>query len=99
MWHYRSEETIHFLDGSVILDDGDGPRHYGPGDVIFIPAGAAVHWTVETHVRKLAFFHSQLPRPLARAVAMLRSAKRFLKRAQRRQIKVLGADAALASMG
>ncbi len=82
----------------MILDDGDGPRHYRPGDVIFIPAGAVVHWTVETHVRKLAFFHSQLPRPLALALNMLRNAKRLLKRTTSRGGHSIGAETALASM-
>ena len=49
--------------------DGDPPGAVhpglGPGDVVFFPAGAVVHWTVETHVRKLAFFRRQLPKPLA----------------------------------
>lgn len=65
-WRYDIDETIHILEGSVVLDDGVTPsRRLGPGDVVFFPAGAVVHWTVETHVRKLAFFRRQLPKPLA----------------------------------
>ena len=57
VWHYDIDETIHILEGSIVLDDGVAPpRRLGPGDVVFFPAGAVVHWTVETHVRKLAFF-------------------------------------------
>ena len=62
VWHYDIDETIHILEGSVVLDDGVAPpRRLGPGDVVFFPAGAVVHWTVETHVRKLAFFRRHMP--------------------------------------
>ena len=65
-WRYNTDETIHILEGSVVLDDGVAPaRRLGPGDVVFFPAGAVVHWTVETHVRKLAFFRRPMPAPVA----------------------------------
>ena len=65
-WRYDSDETIHILEGSVVLDDGVAPpRRVGPGDVVLFPQGAVVRWTVETHVRKLAFFHRPLPGPVA----------------------------------
>ena len=80
MWHYDVDETIHVLEGSIVLDDGVTPaRRLGPGDVVFFPAGAVVRWTVETHVRKLAFFRRQLPKPIAsmaRGVHRLRSLMR-----------------------
>ena len=79
-WIYDIEETIHVLEGSIVLDDGDAPpRRYGPGDVVFFPAGACVQWTVETHVRKLAFFRRPLPKPLALASATVRRIKSGLR--------------------
>ena len=65
-WRYDTDETVHILQGSVVLDDGfSPPRRIGPGDVVLFPAGAVVRWTVETHVRKLAFFHRPMPAPLS----------------------------------
>jgi uncharacterized cupin superfamily protein len=98
MWHYDAEETIHFLEGSVVLDDGDGPRLYGPGDVLFIPAGAVVHWTVETHVRKLAFLRRGLPKPLEIAVNLLRRLKRSAKTSQMPALGSIKSETALAGM-
>jgi hypothetical protein len=77
-WHYNIEETIHILEGSIVLDDGVAPaRRLGPGDVVFFPAGAVVRWTVETHVRKLAFFRRQLPKPIG---TLLRLSFGFMRR-------------------
>ncbi len=95
MWHYHTEETIHFLEGQVVLDDGTGPRRVGPGDVIFIPAGAKVHWTVEQHVRKLAFFRKQLPKPVELLVNALRRVKQMVKGAPPPVMAGMG-DASLA---
>ena len=79
-WRYDSDETIHILEGSVVLDDGVAPpRRVGPGDVVLFPQGAVVRWTIETHLRKLAFFHRPLPVPItlvSRAVGKVRRAIR-----------------------
>ena len=66
-WHYDTDETIHILDGSV-----------GPGDVVFFPAGAVVHWTVLTHVRKLAFFRRTLPTPIGFLTRVLAKCKALI---------------------
>ncbi len=80
MWHYDIDETIHVLEGAIVLDDGVAPpRRLGPGDVVFFPAGAVVRWTVETHVRKLAFFRRQLPKPIAIVTRAARAAKGRLR--------------------
>ncbi len=82
-WRYQTEETIHILEGSVILDDGIEPAHrLGPGDIVFFPAGAVVRWEVETHVRKLAFFRRQLPKPLEIVVRGMRTAKKAIRSSQ-----------------
>ena len=79
-WHYDVDETIHILEGSVVLDDGFGPaRRLGPGDVVFFPAGAVVRWTVEMHVRKLAFFRRPLPTPVALVTRALRRLQRWTR--------------------
>ncbi len=79
VWHYDIDETIHILEGSIVLDDGNAsPRRLGPGDVVFFPAGAVVHWTVETHVRKLAFFRRQMPKSFQILARVVRKAKTVL---------------------
>ena len=80
-WIYDFDETIHFLEGSVIIDDGAGPRRLGPGDVVFFPAGTSAVWTVESAVRKLAFCRKALPAPLGAAVNMLRAMRNAMRRA------------------
>ncbi len=80
-WRYDSDETIHILEGSVVLDDGVAPpRRLGPGDVVLFPEGAVVRWTVETHLRKLAFFHRSLPMPVALASRAVAKAKWAIRR-------------------
>ena len=72
-WRYDKDETIHILAGRAILDDGfQGPRPIALGDVIFIPSGSRVHWTVQETIHKLAFFRNPLPGPLAKAVGLVR---------------------------
>jgi uncharacterized protein len=79
-WRYDVDETIHILQGRVIIDEGDGlPLALGPGDVVFFPAGAAVTWTIEEHLRKLAFFRCAVPGPVALAVRILRRGRYFIR--------------------
>lgn len=79
-WHYNTDETIHILQGSIVLDDGNGPpRRLGTGDVVFFPAGAVVKWHVEQHVRKLAFFRRTLPAPIAFVMRSIRKVRRLLR--------------------
>jgi uncharacterized cupin superfamily protein len=72
-WTYRFDETIHFLDGSVTITlEGGAPKTYGPGDVIFFPAGVVAHWKIDHHIRKLAFCHDPVPAGLNPAVKLAR---------------------------
>jgi uncharacterized protein len=78
-WIYDFDETIHFLEGVVVIDDGAGPRRLGPGDVVFFPAGTSAVWTVEKAVRKLAFCRRALPAPIGTAVKMLRAMRNAMR--------------------
>src|ERR1700761_2434252 len=54
-WHYSIDETVHIIDGSVIVTDSDGETMtLRPGDIAFFPAGSTAHWHVESYVRKVA---------------------------------------------
>jgi len=46
---------------TITGDDGTA-RRYGPGDMIFFPAGSVADWRIESHVKKLAF--CQVPAPM-----------------------------------
>ena len=61
-WHYSFDETIHFLEGGATITlRGGEPQTFGPGDVIFFPAGVVAHWRVDQYVRKLAVCQNPLP--------------------------------------
>jgi uncharacterized cupin superfamily protein len=74
-WTYHGDETVHILEGEVIVDDGSGPRTLGPADVALFPAGSTWRWQVPRYVRKVAFLRS--PTPLF--MRLLMKAKRSLK--------------------
>jgi uncharacterized protein len=78
-WYYDFDETVHFIEGSVTIDDGHGPaRTLGPGDVIFFPAGSQAVWTVDNYIRKIAFCRKVLPGPVGMLVKVLRAVKHKL---------------------
>jgi uncharacterized cupin superfamily protein len=61
-WHYGIDETIYFIEGSVIIRDQAGIAHrLSAGDTVFFPAGTRAEWTVENYVRKVAFLRTPLP--------------------------------------
>ncbi len=79
-WTYDFDETIHILEGSIVLrDGGNAPTRLGPGDVVFFPKGSKVYWEVEGYVKKIAFFRKVIPNPLSGPYKMLRRLKQALK--------------------
>ena len=79
-WTYDFDETIHILEGSIVLHDcGNAPTRLGPGDVVFFPKGSQVSWEVEGYVKKVAFFRKVVPNPLTGAYRLLRRAKHLLR--------------------
>jgi uncharacterized protein len=90
-WYYDFDETIHIIEGSVTIEDGHGPaRTFGPGDVIFFPAGSHGVWTVDNYVRKVAFCRRILPDAVGMIVKVLRSVKHRLS-PPREQGSLMGA--------
>lgn len=67
-WTYVDDETVHILEGEVVLDDGSGQRRVGPGDVVLFHAGSTWRWQVPVYVKKVAFLRVPLPRPAVLAV-------------------------------
>jgi uncharacterized cupin superfamily protein len=77
VWHYSCDETVHILEGSVILKTASGKiRRCVAGDTVFFPNCSSAEWTVEKYIRKLAFCSTPLPGALI-------SAKRFRQRLKR----------------
>lgn len=75
-WYYDFDETVHFIEGSVTIEDGHSPaRILGAGDVIFFPAGSHAVWTVDSYIRKVAFCRKVLPGPVGVLIRILRAVK------------------------
>lgn len=81
-WYYGSDEVIHVLEGSVLIEDDAGVRRQlAAGDTFLFPAGSRFHWTVPRYIRKIAFLHA----PLSRKVRLLKGMYGFLKSPFRRK--------------
>ena len=64
-WFYDTDEVIHVLEGSAVIEDVAGVRQrLQAGDTFFFPAGSRYHWTVPDYIRKVAFLHSPLSREM-----------------------------------
>src|ERR1700731_5283974 len=78
-WYYAFDETLHILEGSVMLKAPSGSsRLVVAGDTIFFPAGSQAEWTVESYIRKLAFCRTTLPSYLVSARNAARKIKRLM---------------------
>ena len=78
-WHYDFDETIHFLEGAVLIEgDGLPPTRFLPGDVLFFKKGAVARWTVESKVRKLAFCRKTVPALLGLSLRVFNKLYRVL---------------------
>jgi hypothetical protein len=85
-WRYNVDETIHILDGGVTINaEGQPERRLGPGDTLHFARGAVATWTVDSHVRKVAFCRRPPPRPIARALRIAREVKHALRARLRNQ--------------
>jgi uncharacterized protein len=75
-WFYDIDETVHIVEGSVIVSDGASPpQKLEPGSVAFFPAGTQARWHVENYVRKVAFCQRTLPAMMEKPITMLRQIK------------------------
>jgi len=75
-WYFWVEETVHILDGEVLVRDAHG-RHalLRAGDVAVMPANTWMVWHVERFVRKLAYCRYPVPRPFGRLVRMVQQVR------------------------
>jgi uncharacterized cupin superfamily protein len=73
-WRFDGDETVHILEGEVVVDDGGQVHRLSAGDVAFFPAGSWARWDVPAYVKKLAFCRDPLPRPL---LGLVRGARKL----------------------
>src|ERR1700744_5343897 len=72
-WHYTIDETVHIIDGGVIVTDADGATiTLRPGDIVFFPAGSTAQWHVETYVRKVAYCQKPVPATVGLPLRVMR---------------------------
>ncbi|SON57730.1 hypothetical protein HDIA_4189 [Hartmannibacter diazotrophicus] len=70
-WHFTWEETVHIVEGEVIVTDLSGrTRRLVAGDVGYFPGGTWALWHVPEHVRKIAFCRQPAPRIAIKALRL-----------------------------
>jgi len=80
VWRYDFDETIHILEGAVTISaPGEPERRLLPGDTVHFSRGAIATWTVDVHVRKIAFCRRAPPRTIA---MVMRVARGLVRRAK-----------------
>lgn len=77
-WTFGGDETVHILEGEVIVQTPTGPRTLRPGDVALFAAGSTCRWQVPVYVKKLAFCREPTPRTALLAARVVRKLKRLV---------------------
>lgn len=81
-WFYDDDETVHVLEGFVLVEDAAGVQQkLQAGDTFLFPAGSWYQWTVRDYVRRIAFTHP----PLSRELRIIRGILRRLTAPFRRK--------------
>jgi uncharacterized protein len=77
-WFYDIDETVYILEGSVCIKDASGvSREVSAGETILFRAGSHAEWTVETYVRKIAFFRNPVPKFALLQIGLFRAVRRW----------------------
>jgi hypothetical protein len=79
-WFFAGDETVHIVEGEVVVEDEGGTRTLRAGDVALFSAGTWAKWTVPVYVRKVAFCRDPLPKAVLRVVSAMRALKQRLRR-------------------
>lgn len=74
-WRFATDETVHILEGEVVVGDGPDERTLRAGDVALFHAGSTCRWRVPAYVKKLAFLRDPVPRPAMAAIRAWRRVK------------------------
>ena len=78
-WHFSADETVHVLEGEVLVTD-DAGREYRllPGSIALFRAGSHSIWHVPNFVKKMAVVYEPPPRFVSHALRALRKLKTWL---------------------
>jgi uncharacterized protein len=79
-WRYGADETVHFLEGTVVISSQGMPsRRFGQGDTVHFTRGSKATWIVDDRIRKVAFCRSALPAPFQHLTRVARNTARWLR--------------------
>ncbi len=80
-WHYSDyDETIYVLEGSARIKSMSGEsRVVSAGETVLFRAGAVAEWTVDSYIRKIAFFRNPVPKYALFAIGCARVFQRITK--------------------
>jgi uncharacterized cupin superfamily protein len=77
-WFYDIDETVYVIEGSALIKNESGEaRLVAAGDTILFRAGSRAEWTVDTYIRKIAFFRNPVPKIALLAIRCMRAAQRI----------------------
>ncbi len=79
-WFYAIDETVHILEGDVILTLPSGATlQLVAGSTHFFGRGTQARWQVDRYVRKVAFCHEPMSAKLMAAQRVFRTLKRVVR--------------------
>ncbi|MDB5649498.1 MAG: hypothetical protein JWL62_1018 [Hyphomicrobiales bacterium] len=79
-WYFGIEETVHILEGEVLVRDGTGRETLlRAGDVAVFSTDTWMVWHVETYVRKLAICRFPVSRGFGRVLRLLQNTRTKLR--------------------
>ena len=78
-WHFISDETVHILEGEVLVSDDSGMQHrLTPGATALFRAGSHSVWHVPHFVKKIAFIYAAPSRVVSLPLRALRKVRRLM---------------------
>lgn len=77
-WHYKKDEVLIVLSGSATISTDGDERRFGPGDVVFFPAGTICTWQVIEPLRKVAVLRESLWTPVGMCIAVCSRVMRMI---------------------
>jgi len=78
-WHYDDyDETIYVLEGSARIKTMSGEsRLVSAGETVLFRKGSVAEWTVDSYIRKIAFFRNPVPKYALFAIGFVRVFQRI----------------------
>jgi uncharacterized cupin superfamily protein len=78
-WHYDDyDETIYVLEGSARIKSMSGEsRLVSAGETVLFRKGSVAEWTVDSYIRKIAFFRNPVPKYALFAIGFVRVFQRI----------------------